>query len=226
MKVRHIIFNILVGTFFGYLGTLLEKRIDKHLKEFETPNGRGGGDDRVGFWLRLLDTHKKNLPYVLGILGAVVSTGTIKSNEVLSDFLFDTTFSSLYQKAASSNLYIKALERRQLVNKFVEVHNLLEAFELTPGMTYKEKLDGYKLIIIDLLNCNTKRKLFYNIIGLASLLVFMFTGNFWIFTNMIWALIQLIKEGKISTAVGKTIAALLRKKGIEIPEELEELISE
>jgi hypothetical protein len=36
----------------------------------------------------------------------------------------------------------------------------------------------------------------------------------------------LIKEGKISTAVGKTIAKLLSKKGIEIPEELQELISE
>jgi hypothetical protein len=62
--------------------------------------------------------------------------------------------------------------------------------------------------------------------GLVSLLVFMFTGNFGVFTNIIWALIQLIKEGEISTAVGKTISMLLRKKGIEIPEELEELISE
>jgi hypothetical protein len=36
----------------------------------------------------------------------------------------------------------------------------------------------------------------------------------------------LIKEGKISTAVGKTLIVLLRKKSIPIPEELEELSSE
>ena len=116
MKVRHIIFNILVGTFRGYLRIRLQKRIDKHLEDLETSDNRGGGDDGVGSWLRLLETHKKNLLYVLGILGVIVSTGTIKYNVLLSEFIFDTTFPSLYQKAASSNLYIKALE-------------------LTPGMT-------------------------------------------------------------------------------------------
>jgi hypothetical protein len=226
MKIKQIVFNILFGTFFGCLGLLIQKRIEKRLKDLETPDNRGGGDDRVGFWLRLLATHKDNLPYVLGILGTVVSTGVVTSNASLSDFLFDTTFSSLYQKAASSNLHIKALERRQLVNKFVEAHDLLEAFELTPGITCRERLDGYKLIIIDLLKCDTKAKLIYNSVAFASLLGFMVTGNVWIFTNMIYALIQLIKEGKISTAVGKTIAKLLSKKGIEIPEELQELISE
>jgi Asp-tRNA(Asn)/Glu-tRNA(Gln) amidotransferase B subunit len=77
-----------------------------------------------------------------------------------------------------------------------------------------------------LLKCDTKAKLIYNSVAFASLLGFMFTGNVWIFTNMIYALIQLIKEGRISRAVGKTIAELLSKKGVEIPEELQELISE
>jgi hypothetical protein len=225
MKIHKIFFTILVGTFFSSLGILIQKRIDKRLKGLETPDTRGSGGDRVGFWLRLLENHKKNLPFVLGVLGVAVSTGTIQSNELLHDFLFDTTFSSLYEKAASRNLYIKILERRQTFNKFLEVHHLLEGFESSPEMTYLEKLDGYKLIIIDLLNCDTKSKLAYNIIGLVSLLIFLFTGNLWIFTNLMWALMQLIKEGKVSTAVAKTIVKLLRKKGIDIPEELEELIS-
>ena len=41
---------------------------------------------------------------------------------------------------------------------------------------------------------------------------------------MIWALIKLIQEGKVSRAVGKTLVMLLHKKGIAIPKELEELV--
>jgi hypothetical protein len=36
----------------------------------------------------------------------------------------------------------------------------------------------------------------------------------------------LIKEGKISRAVGKTLIVLFHEKGIPVPKELEELISE
>jgi hypothetical protein len=43
---------------------------------------------------------------------------------------------------------------------------------------------------------------------------------------MLGVLIQLIKEGKISGAVSKTLIVLLRKEGIPILEELEEVISE
>ena len=150
----------------------------------------------------------------------------MQSNDALLEFLSDTTFSSFYKKVNSRNLYLKALEKRQAVNKLIEVRHLLEAFELSPKITYKEKLDGYKLLIVDLLSCDTKRKLIYNILLLATLLAYLFTGNLYVFTNMIWALIKLIQEGKVSRAVGKTLVLLMRKKGIEIPKELEELVSE
>ena len=101
---------------------------------------------------------------------------------------------------------------------------MLEAFELTPKITTEERLDVYKLIIVDLLSSDTKRKLIYNILLLATLLAYLFTGNLYVFTNMIWALIKLIQEGKVSRAVGKTLVMLLHKKGIAIPKELEELV--
>jgi hypothetical protein len=63
-------------------------------------------------------------------------------------------------------------------------------------MPLKEKIDGYKLILIDLLSCDTKLKLIYNTIGLATLLIYLFTGNLLVFMNMIWALVQLVKKGK------------------------------
>ena len=227
MKYRNILYSILVGTFCGYLGIRLEKKIDKRLRYLKQPEimDTRGGDDQIGFWLKLLMNHKENLPWVSGILGVIVTTAILKSNEALLEFLSDTTFSSFYIKGNSRNLYIKALEKRQAVNKLIEVRRLLEAFELTPKMTHKERLDGYKLIIIDLLSCDTKRKLIYNILLLATLLAYLFTGNLYVFTNMVWALIKLIQEGKVSRAVGKTLVMLLDKKGIAIPKELEELVS-
>ena len=179
----------------------------------------------MGFWLRLLEKHKDNLPYVLGILGGVGTTATFRYNELLVEFLSTTTFSSLYNKVEIDNRYIKTLKQRQIANKFVEAHSLLEALELTPKMPLKEKIDGYKLILIDLLSCDTKMKLIYNIVGLASLLIYLFTGNFFVFINMIWALIQLVKEGKVSRAVARALIVLLRKKNIPIPKELEDSIS-
>lgn len=114
------------------------------------------------------------------------------------------SFLSLYYEVSTNNVYIKA-------------------FELTPKMTYSEKVSGYNSILLDLLSCDTNLKLFHNIITLATILIYLFTGNLLVFTNMVWALIQLIKKGKISRAVGKMLIILLRKKGISIPEELEDL---
>jgi hypothetical protein len=225
MKLRDVIYIILVGVSSAYLGIRLQKRIDKRLRQPD-PHPRGGDGGRVSFWLKLLENHRNNMPYVLAILGVLASTATVQYNEALAKFLCTTTFSSLYQKVNSNNLYIKALEQRQIANKFIEASNLLEAFELTPQMTYNEKIAGYKLILVDLLSCDTKKMLIYNTIALATLLIYLFTGNLLVFTNMIWALVQLIKEGKISRAVGKTLIVLLRQKGILIPKELEEIISE
>jgi hypothetical protein len=52
----------------------------------------------------------------------------------------------------------------------------------------------------------------------------MFTSNLLAFTNMTRALLQLIKEGKISTAAAKTLIMLINKNGIPIPKNLEEFI--
>jgi len=49
MKFRSILYSILAGTFCGYLGIRLEKKIDKRLKHLKQPEmlDTGGGDDRI-----------------------------------------------------------------------------------------------------------------------------------------------------------------------------------
>lgn len=159
------------------------------------------------------------------ILAVIGSQAIFTRNQSLVDLLGSTTFSDLYIKAQSKNSYLIALGERQRANKFVERHQLIKAFELTPKMTTREKIAGYKLISVYLLSCDTRKTLLYNLIGLAALLEYIFTGNFLIFTNLVWALVQLIKEGRISKAVAKTRIMLINKKGIRIPKELEDAIS-
>ena len=83
MKFKKILFTTVVGGFCGYLGVRLQKQIEKYLKRQETPDVRGGHDDRVSFWLKLLAKHKDNLPYVLAILGSLGATATLKYDELL-----------------------------------------------------------------------------------------------------------------------------------------------
>lgn len=70
----------------------------------------------MGFWLKLLEKHKDNLPYVLTILGGVSSNAVIQYNELLTEFLSATTFSSLYNRVKTDDLYSEALKQRQLTN--------------------------------------------------------------------------------------------------------------
>ena len=78
MKFKNVIQSVLVGIFCGYLGIWIQKQIEKRLGQPETPDLRGGEGDRVGFLFKLLENHTSNVPYVLGILGTVVSTATIQ----------------------------------------------------------------------------------------------------------------------------------------------------
>jgi hypothetical protein len=226
MKLKNFIFSIIVGLGFSYAGVGLQKQIEKRLRQQETSDPSVGASPRTIFWLRLIDGHKNNLPYILGILGILTSTATIQFNKGLAEYLYTTTFSCLYEQINFNNLYLKVIEQRRITNKFLEANSLMQALALTPNMTPHERMDGFKLILADLLSCDTKKKLRYSTFALGTLLIYLFTGNFLVFTHMIWALIQLIKEGKISRAVGKTLIMLLSKKGIPIPEELEDIVSE
>jgi hypothetical protein len=42
MKIKNLIYCLLLGVFGGYLEGLLEKQINKRLKELETPEHCGG----------------------------------------------------------------------------------------------------------------------------------------------------------------------------------------
>lgn len=62
---------------------------------------------------------------------------------------------------------------------------------------------------------------FFEILEFVSLLAYLFTGNLFLFGQVIITLMSLIKEKKISKAVARTIVNML----LLVPEELEELIN-
>jgi hypothetical protein len=49
MRVKNLIYSILIGTFFGYIGLKLQNKIEKRFREYDTADLRGGTNDRVGF---------------------------------------------------------------------------------------------------------------------------------------------------------------------------------
>jgi len=106
-----------------------------------------------------------------------------------------------------------------------EAATLIEAFNLKPQLSPAEKIDGYKILLEDILTFDSKRKVFFAIIGLVSMLAYFFTANLFIFGQVILALMSLIKDGKIYKGVARTIVHMLRLKGVAVPEELEELVN-
>jgi hypothetical protein len=145
----------------------------------------------------------------------------VKHYPDLFGVLRGSTFSSFYKNAGVAK---QAFDRRQSVTQYTE--EIVGAFEIKPGMTYKDTISGYKTILFNLLDGDNKVKLYYNLTIIVGLLVFLFTtGNMWGFTNILLALTQLLREGKISIARARIIAALLRSRGVLLPEELEKLIS-
>jgi hypothetical protein len=91
-------------------------------------------------------------------------------------------------------------------------------------MSAAEKIDGYKILLADILRFDSKRKIFFGIIGFVSMLGYLFTANLFLFGQVIIALMSLIKEGKISRGVARIIVNMLRLKGVPVPDELEELV--
>lgn len=133
-----------------------------------------------------------------------------------------STFSSFYKNAGTAK---QVFDRRETV-KYLYAEEVVGAFKVKPGMTYKETIGSYKRVLFNLLDSDNKVKLYYNLTIIVALLVFLFTtGNMWVFTNILLALTQLLREGKISVARARIIAALLRSRGVLLPEELEKLIS-
>ena len=227
MKISHYMYTIAASIISSYSGRKLERLIKKYLKDEQMPL-RGGSADNVSYWMRLLERHVGNFPYVVALISRTGATATIIFNEQLFELLSTTTYSSIYlifakNKIPSGNKYIEGLMHVQTANKFARAHDLMQAYELKPKMSKKEKLKGYKLIVLELLNFDTKLKAFYSLIRLSALLAYLFTGNLFIFVNMLGAIISLIQESKISRALGKFLIKLLKQRGILVSIELEDI---
>ena len=91
-----------------------------------------------------------------------------------------------------NNRYFGAIERAQVAVKVKEAVALINAFDLSLKLTGAEKFEVYKLIIQDILTFDSKRKIFF------SMLAYLFTGNLFVFGQLIIALMSVIKKGKIS----------------------------
>ena len=96
----------------------------------------------------------------------------------------------------------------------------MEAFDLQPNLSPAEKIDGYKILLEDIFTFDSKRTIFFAVIGFVSLLGYLFTANLFLFGQVILALMSLIKEGKISKGVARTIVRMLRLKGVWKPKKL------
>lgn len=123
-----------------------------------------------------------NLPYVLALIGAMGITAVCIFNIELFKLFSMTTFSSLSSRFVNNeipivNKCIESVIRIRTASKFVEAHRLMQAYELTSKIFLREKLDGYKLIALELLNSDTKLKVFYSVTSLTALLIYLFTGN-------------------------------------------------
>lgn len=204
----------------AYLGFQFQKYIDDILKSRETAGIRGGSSGID--WVSLLAKHRDNIPFIFSLFGALTSSSYLFFEDQLSSFLFQATPGNWYSQI--NNRYFSAIERAQTVFRVTETVSLIEAFDLQPNISPQEKIDGYKILLEDILTFDSKRKIFFAIIGFVSLLGYFFTANIFLFGQVIIALMSLIKEGKISKGVARTIVRMLRLKGVPVPDELEELV--
>jgi len=206
---------------FGYVGLQLQKYIDEVLKSREMAGIRVGSG-RVD-WVSLLAKHRDNLPFIFSLFVALTGSSYMFFEDQLSSYIFQATPGNWY--GIINKLYLRAIERAQTVFKVKEVASLIEAFNLEPNLSPAEKFDGYKILLEDILTFDSKRKIFFAVIGFVSLLAYFFTANLFLFGQVMIALMSLIKEGKISKGVARTIVDMFELKGVPVPEELEDLVN-
>lgn len=217
---KKLVITLVIPSLFAYLGFQLQKYLDDILKSREITGIRGGSSGID--WVSLLAKHRDNLPFIFSLFGALTSSSYIFFEDQLSSFLFQAIPGNWYSKI--NNRYFGAVERAQTIFQVQETVALIEAFDLQLNMSAAEKIDGYKILLADILRFDSKRKIFFGIIGFVSMLGYLFTANLFLFGQVIIALMSLIKEGKISRGVARIIVNMLRLKGVPVPDELEELV--
>lgn len=155
---KKIVISFGTPLIFAYLGFKFQKYIDEVLKSRETKDIRGGA--KID-WVSLLAKHKNNIPFITALFGALTGSTIVFFEDQIYQYLLDATPSTLY--AQVNNRYFAAIERTQAALKVREAIGLMEAFDFSPKLTAAEKMEGYKLIIQDILTLDSKRKTFFQL---------------------------------------------------------------
>jgi len=230
---RNIATTVATSLIFTLLGIKLEKRIDKALesretkdiaddKDLKSPEIRDTSGGSKIDWLSLLKKHKSKIPLIALLFGVATGSSIALFEVQIYQYLLLLTPTALDSQVNSN--YFGAIDSSKDIIKVKEFAKLIETFSLSPKLNETEKIEGYKSIIEYFLEFDSKGKLLSVTLGFASLLAYFSTDNLFLFRQITTALISLIKEGKISTAVARMIVNGLRQKGVTVPEELEELI--
>jgi hypothetical protein len=233
---RKIAITVAASVVFTVLGIKLEKRLDKTLESrdnepvtdnenLESPEIKDTSGGSKIDWVSLLKKHKSKIPFISFLFGAVTGTSIALFEDQIYKYLLLLAPGALDPQVNSN--YFGAIDSSKDIIKVKEFAKIIETFSLSPKLNETEKIEGYKAIIPYFLESDSKAKLISVTLGFTSLLAYYFsTGNLFLFGQMIIALISLVKEGKISTAVARMIVNELRQRGVTVPEELEELIDE
>jgi hypothetical protein len=232
--VKNIATTVATSLVFTLLGIKLEKRIDKALesretkdiaddKDLKSPEIRDTSGRSKIDWVSLLKKHKSKIPLIALLFGAATGSSIALFESEIYQYLLLLAPSRALDSQVNSN-YFGARDSSKDIIKVKEFAKILETFSLSPKLNETEKIEGYKSVIEYFLEFDSKAKLLSVTLRFASLLAYFSTSNLFLFGQIITALISLIREGKVSTAIARMIVNGLRQKEVPVPKELEELI--
>ena len=94
-------------------------------------------------------------------------------------------------------------DKFKIINSFINKAKKVSRFrfqfyDLNDNFELNERLEGVKLFFIDLLS---RLKVFYIITLIVIFFVYLFFANLAFFEQFIVAIVQLVKEGKVSRSV-------------------------
>jgi hypothetical protein len=234
--------SISAGTMilFGYIGTRVQKSLEKSIYEQKMGIKEAPADGLVGHsqfkWTSLLEKHREKIPLILGVVGAVTGSSLVLNNTVYK-YLLTAVPSNLYSAPVVVKKVLKkrffgesrkfvygAIEKENTIYHMTEVVSVIDAIEGAKGLTIADRLEFYETIVSDILTFDRLTpQVLFTIIGFVSVLAYLFHGHLFIFSELITALLNLLKKGKISKHLARIIRNMLRIKGVTVPKELEEM---
>jgi hypothetical protein len=238
--VRKVLITLGTSFVFTIAGRRIEKRINKILelretkgiaddKDLKSPGtkDRSGGSRMDWISTSILKKHKSKIPLIALLAGVATGSSIAVFEKQIYQYLLLIALKTSDSNVVNDKSFglIDSSKNILDLNKVKEFATIIETFSLSPKLNDNEKIIGYKVVIEEFLEFDSKIKFLSGTLAFASLLAYYFSsGNLFLFGQIITALISLIKEGRVSTAVARMVVNALKKKGIPIPDELNEII--